>query len=263
MSVKIVQKSLPAGVVPYEEIADPVMKQKVMLLNRNIASLAAQVSELQRAAMELQNRPIPKQNEIADIERYVTEAQASADSAASSAISAGQSDTSARSAATSAGNSAASASASKTNAANSASDANDAKLAAEAARDKAVPAAQTAAQKADEAAASAEKAELAVRGALAGSVNYTNVNLGTAARETIYMDEIVRDASAQYDVKVTFVNESTTARSVSVNGVALSPALPGGVGKRVSKFLVVSGNGSFTVDNIATTVQVFIQAWRK
>lgn len=161
MSVKIVAKSLPNGVVPYDDVTDAIVKKKVMLLNQNISLLAAQLAELQRAVIELQGRPMPKQKEIEDIERYVAQAAASAESAAGSATSAGQSASTAGVAATNAGNSAIAAENSETNAGNSASVANSAKTAAESARDEAVPAAQTAAEKADEAVDAAERAEAA------------------------------------------------------------------------------------------------------
>lgn len=260
---KIVQKPLPHGIVPYADMTDPAVKKRVMLLNENIVSLATQVSELQRAIIELQNKPAPKQKEIKDIERYVAQASASAESAATSATSASNSSASATGAATSAGNYAVAAGTSEANAGQSATEAGVAKAAAESARDYAVPAAATATQKAQEAEASANRAEAAARSALSGSVNYVNVDLGTTARETIYMEDIIGDTNAQYDVRITFMNETATKRAVKVNGVALNPPLPGSAGAKVSTTLVVGGNGSFTVDNMATTVQVFIQAWRK
>ena len=53
---KIVQRSLPHGAIPYSDMANPAVKNRVMLINENILSLAAQVSELQRAVIELQGR---------------------------------------------------------------------------------------------------------------------------------------------------------------------------------------------------------------
>ena len=56
MSVKIVQTDLPAGVVPFEDISDPTVKKKVMLLNKNIMSLSEQLKQVQKAIIELQRR---------------------------------------------------------------------------------------------------------------------------------------------------------------------------------------------------------------
>lgn len=225
MSVKIVQKSLPAGVVPYEEIADPMMKQKVMLLNRNIASLAAQLAEVQRAAIELQQRPMPKQKEIEDIERYVAEAQASATGAASSAESAGQSASDARDSATRAGASATAAGTSERNAADSTNAANAAKVAAEEARNEAVPAAATATQKALEALESAERAEAAAR-ITEWSVTFVlSHSLAlNPSHETfpnvVDMSAIVPDISKTYDVTArffcTYTGTSTSLRYFKV-----------------------------------------------
>lgn len=209
MSVKIVQKPLPHGNVPYADMTDPSVKKRVMLLNENIVSLAAQLSELQRAAIELQQRPMPKQKEIEDIERYVAQAAASAESAAGSATSAGASATSAGTAATSASGSATSAGTSATNAGTSATAANEAKLASESARDEAVPAAQTATTKAQEASASADRAEAAARTAewsltfvLCHNIGLTPSN-GTFPH-VVDLSYLVPDSSKTYDVTATF-----------------------------------------------------------
>ena len=56
--IKINIRPLPKARVPYDDVRDPVVRQKVMLLNDNIASLKAQLAELQRAVIEIQNRKV-------------------------------------------------------------------------------------------------------------------------------------------------------------------------------------------------------------
>lgn len=56
--IKINIRPLPKARVPYDDVRDPVVRQKVMLLNDNIASLKAQLAEIQRAVIELQNRKV-------------------------------------------------------------------------------------------------------------------------------------------------------------------------------------------------------------
>ena len=58
--IKINIRPLPKARVPYDDVRDPVVRQKVMLLNDNITSLKAQLAELQRAVIELQNRKVIK-----------------------------------------------------------------------------------------------------------------------------------------------------------------------------------------------------------
>ena len=58
--IKINIRPLPKARVPYDDVRDPVVRQKVMLLNDNIASLKAQLAEIQRAVIELQNRKVIK-----------------------------------------------------------------------------------------------------------------------------------------------------------------------------------------------------------
>ena len=52
---KIVQKSLP-NAISVADVADVTVRQKLMLANQNIATLAAQLAEAQRAIAELQRR---------------------------------------------------------------------------------------------------------------------------------------------------------------------------------------------------------------
>lgn len=56
--IKINIRPLPKARVPYDDVRDPVVRQKVMLLNDNITSLKEQLAELQRAVIELQNRKV-------------------------------------------------------------------------------------------------------------------------------------------------------------------------------------------------------------
>lgn len=74
------------------------------------------------------------------------------------------------------------------------------------------------------------------------------------------MSGLVSDAAATYNVNVTFRNTSTTARSCKVNSTTVS--LAAGNGKTASNQFTVSGGGTFTIDNIATSVDVFVRIWR-
>lgn len=67
--IKINIRPLPKARVPYDDVRDPVVRQKVMLLNDNITSLREQLAELQRAVIELQNRKVIK----AGIDDYMRE----------------------------------------------------------------------------------------------------------------------------------------------------------------------------------------------
>ncbi len=51
---KIVQKSLP-NAISFEDVGDAVVRQKIMLLKENVASLAEQLATAQRAIVELQS----------------------------------------------------------------------------------------------------------------------------------------------------------------------------------------------------------------
>lgn len=52
----VVEKPLPHGTVPFEQIGIPSVKDVVMKLNENIVSLKKQLAEAQRAIIELQRR---------------------------------------------------------------------------------------------------------------------------------------------------------------------------------------------------------------
>ena len=54
MSVKVTTKALPHGNVPVSDIADVTVRDRVMRLSENIASLSSQLAEAQRAINELQ-----------------------------------------------------------------------------------------------------------------------------------------------------------------------------------------------------------------
>lgn len=58
MSVKVTAKALPHGNIPISDIADVTVRDRVMRLSENIASLASQLAEAQRAVVELQQKAV-------------------------------------------------------------------------------------------------------------------------------------------------------------------------------------------------------------
>ena len=50
---KVVQRPLPHA-VPFEDVAEPPVRRKIMLMVENERALAAQLAEAQRAIVELQ-----------------------------------------------------------------------------------------------------------------------------------------------------------------------------------------------------------------
>ena len=50
---KVVQRPLPHA-VPFEDVAEPTVRWKIMLMVENERALAAQLAEAQRAIVELQ-----------------------------------------------------------------------------------------------------------------------------------------------------------------------------------------------------------------
>lgn len=86
-----------------------------------------------------------------------------------------------------------------------------------------------------------------------------NQDLG-AGSTAFPMSAMVSNTSATYNVKVTFRNTASTARSCVVNGTTVS--LAGGVGQLASRQFTLAGSGTLTIDNIATSVDVFITIWR-
>ena len=85
----------------------------------------------------------------------------------------------------------------------------------------------------------------------------TNLGEGNTA---IPMAGIVLDDGKSYSVRVTFRNKDATERLCVVNGTTVS--LAGGVGQLASHQFVLAGSGTLTIDNIATSVDVFITIWR-
>lgn len=90
-------------------------------------------------------------------------------------------------------------------------------------------------------------------------IGWSHINQDLAG-STFMMAGLVSDAAATYNVKVTFRNTSTTARSCKVNSTTVS--LAAGDGKTASNQFTVSGGGTFTIDNIAKSVDVFVRIWR-
>lgn len=86
-----------------------------------------------------------------------------------------------------------------------------------------------------------------------------NQDLG-AGSTAFPMSAMVSNTSATYNVKVTFHNTASTARSCVVNGVTVS--LASGAGALASRQFTLAGSGTLTIDNIATSVDVFITIWR-
>lgn len=74
------------------------------------------------------------------------------------------------------------------------------------------------------------------------------------------MAGLVGNADATYNLKVTFRNREAAERQCLVNGVPVQ--LGGTVGAMASRKTTIFGNGTFTVDNIASSVDVFIRIWR-
>ena len=76
----------------------------------------------------------------------------------------------------------------------------------------------------------------------------------------INMAAVVGDATASYNVKVTFRNTDATDRTCKVNGTTVT--LKGGDGETATHTATVSGNGIVTINNEASSVDVFIRIWR-
>ena len=76
----------------------------------------------------------------------------------------------------------------------------------------------------------------------------------------ISMAAVVGDATADYNVKVTFRNTDATDRTCKVNGTTVT--LKGGDGEMTSHTATVSGNELVTINNEASSVDVFIRIWR-
>lgn len=217
---------LPNGMVPFHQIADPQTRDAVMKLNENVAWLAKHPAGSGRSDAAVEYKDA--QNLLDGIEANYPNA-AEAASAIPQVLAA---KTAAEGAASSATASAASATASEASA--SASAAAAASYAADA-------------------------------GALAGSINYANVSLGSLSSYRVYMAALVDDASATYRVQIRFMNTENTARIVqtSLDGTEIeSFQLNAGLGETVTKEYEMLGSGYFLVNNADASVQVFIKAWR-
>lgn len=90
-------------------------------------------------------------------------------------------------------------------------------------------------------------------------VAWSHINVDLAG-STYMMTGLVSTASATYNVRVTFRNTSTTARTVTAGDK--SATLAAGDGSSVTVDFTVAGNGTFTIDNIASSVDVFVRIWR-
>lgn len=221
---------LPNGMVPFHQIPDPQTRDAVMKLNENVAWLARRPAGGGDAVVQYKDA----QNLLDSIEANYPNAAAAA-SAIPQALAA---KTAAEGAASSATASAASATANAAAAAASASSAS---------------------------ASAAAAASYAADAALAGSINYANVSLGSLSSYRVYMAALVDDASATYRVQIRFVNTENTARTVqtSLDGTEIeSFQLNAGLGETVTKEYEMLGSGYFLVNNADASVQVFIKAWR-
>lgn len=280
--IKINIRPLPNARVPYDDAKDPALRQKVMLLNNNIASLSTQLTEAQKAVIELQKRKVVPTG-IDDLERYVAQARASAEAAAQALADCGIAKDAAEQAVTDARTEKQGAIDAKDAAVSAKGDAEQAKTDAETARDAAVTAkndavtakgeAQTAASQAGTARGDAvaakdlavaakdiaiQKAQEAAAYATPIVQHYMGMDLAAnAGRGTIYMEDFgLTNSSITYTVRAKFTNEASTARTVKLG--ALSGSLASGAGKTVVLTTSVAGGGSFAIDNIATSVNVVL-----
>ena len=249
-------------------IASGELKTVVMQFMENFLSVGGQLSAVQEAVRELQRRKASGGSGIADIETYVGRAETAAttataartaavaardtavsaanaalaqretaDAAAETALARAEAASAAAegasSSATAAGESASAASQSAANAESSATEAQTAKTQAEAARD-------------------------AAFAASAVVLNFRNMDLGASVpRSTFTLADFVADTGRDYSVSVRFTNEAAYARSCKVDEETVS--LANSVGATAETTVSVAGTGSFTVDNIAATVQVSIR----
>ena len=86
---------------------------------------------------------------------------------------------------------------------------------------------------------------------------HVNVDL---ADSTYNMSGLVSNSSATYNVLVTFRNTAATARTVTAGGKSASLASGNGTTATIS--FTATGSGTFTIDNIASSVDVFVRIWR-
>lgn len=234
MSSKVISKTLPHGTVPFSDIVDGTLRNKIMLLNENITSLASQLQEAQKALRELQANGVggaAKSDEevtkgyMEQAKEYASTASTASTSAQSAAKSASASETNASTSKSSAASSASQAEASATSAANSA------------------------------ASAASSAASVSDKAAITLDFRYADLGINTA-RSTFYLSDYVYDTSKTYSVTVKFTNQSSNERSCKINDTTYT--LASGIGETISGVISVAGTGSFTVDNIAYTVSVLI-----
>ena len=86
-----------------------------------------------------------------------------------------------------------------------------------------------------------------------------NTDCGTG-NTAFPMAGIVLNTDAIYTVRVLFRNTSTTECTCVANGTNVS--LAAGVGSTASHKFYLAGNGEITIDNISSSVDVFITIWR-
>lgn len=126
------------------------------------------------------------------------------------------------------------------------------------ARDTAVGSAASAQKDALVAKESADSAERAAKVAtshvIEESVGWAHINVDLA-NDSFYMAGLVASPEKLYTVNVLFVNTATTARTVTVNGESIALAALG----TATYSFEEAGDGVFTIDNIATTVNVFVR----
>ena len=86
---------------------------------------------------------------------------------------------------------------------------------------------------------------------------HINVDL---ADSTYNMSGLVSDSSGTYNVRVLFRNTGTGAKTVTAGGKSAS--LASGNGNLATIEFTATGSGTFKIDNIAATVDVFVRIWR-
>ena len=90
-------------------------------------------------------------------------------------------------------------------------------------------------------------------------VAWSHINVDLAG-STYNMSGLVSDSSATYNVAVMFRNTAATARTVTAGDKSAS--LASGNGQLATINFTAAGSGTFTIDNIAATVDVFVRIWR-
>lgn len=234
----IVYKDLPHK-VGTAEIASPELKKVTMQFMENFLALGGQVSALQQVAAELQ--------------RAVAERSLAPSGGGGGDEPSGGGDEPSGGGDDSGGDAADRA-------------ARQATIAQQAA-DRAVLAAveaRTAANSAAEAAASAQwSTAFAIRGVQMNPADNDDLNTAANVKGTFDMSSLVPDTSKDYDVTVTFTNESATSRSCwirPIGGVKVPVSLGNSFGAKESETVQVSGNGKVKINNAnQTTVGVAVK----